>query len=571
MATASSRASIGQAMQSLDGAAAAGGASAGQRQMTLDEGVQAADALGAGGKGGTAESEGGVGAAEGRADTVGGGLRQQRQAQLSAEEAIGRAPSGARAVRRSDLAMAQASEAAAAPSGARAVRRSDLLLSRGQQRADRSAEALDHSASLTNPVKGFRDAPRAATAEGLQSGPVRLHSAIGGSAGVRPMAYEAPAEPQGAGRPRIAAGAADAAMLQPDALKQFSVRSRSQAAPLMPLDGQDDVRSANAHRSDMALEEAAELPQADDAGDEVIEASDELDSALGKLRGGQPPEAGQPVETDVSGKGADQIRVAHKAVMDTETAVATYSSEGQLTIKDGKLVPYVKPDPDPDEVRSFFGVGSGLLTAQLSTEDMARSFSGVGSDQSTTASLSAEDMARSFSGVGSGLLTAPPSAEGAARSFSGVGSGPDPLTALPSAERAYTSVGAADAVLLDGQGDARSANAHRSDMALEEAAELPQADSADDEVIEASGELDSAIAAGMNAKSGSGLAKAEVRGGKPVLEATEGRSRSEAERLKDGGVKADVNAVRDTSPIAAAHQVISPARAISQADIDDLF
>ena len=385
------------------------------------------------------------------------------------------------------------------------------------------------------------------------------------------MAYEAPAEPQGAGRPRIAAGAADAAMLQPDALKQFSVRSRSQAAPLMPLDGQDDVRSANAHRSDMALEEAAELPQADDAGDEVIEASDELDSALGKLRGGQPPEAGQPVETDVSGKGADQIRVAHKAVMDTETAVATYSSEGQLTIKDGKLVPYVKPDPDPDEVRSFFGVGSGLLTAQLSTEDMARSFSGVGSDQSTTASLSAEDMARSFSGVGSGLLTAPPSAEGAARSFSGVGSGPDPLTALPSAERAYTSVGAADAVLLDGQGDARSANAHRSDMALEEAAELPQADSADDEVIEASGELDSAIAAGMNAKSGSGLAKAEVRGGKPVLEATEGRSRSEAERLKDGGVKADVNAVRDTSPIAAAHQVISPARAISQADIDDLF
>ena len=326
--------------------------------MTLDEGVQAADALGAGGKGGTAESEGGVGAAEGRADTVGGGLRQQRQAQLSAEEAIGRAPSGARAVRRSDLAMAQASEAAAAPSGARTVRRSDLLLSRGQQRADRSAEALDHSASLTNPVKGFRDAPRAATAEGLQSGPVRLHSAIGGSAGVRPMAYEAPAEPQGAGRPRIAAGVMDAAIFQPDALKQFSVRSSSQAAPPVPLDGQGDMRSANAHRSDMALEEAAELPQADDAGDEVIEAS---------------------------------------------------------------------------------------------------------------------------------------------------------------------------------------------------------------------GELDSAIAAGMNAKSGSGLAKAEVRGGKPVLEATEGRSRSEAERLKDGGVKADVNAVRDTSPIAAAHQVISPARAISQADIDDLF
>ncbi len=510
MATANSRAGAGQATQSLDGAATAGGANAGQRQMTLDEGVQAADTLGAGGKGGTAESEDGVGAAEGRADTVGGGLRQQRQAQLSAEEAIGRAPSGARTVRRSGLAMAQASEAAATPSDARAARRSDLLLSRGQQRTDRSAEALDHSASLTSPVKGFRDAPRAATAEGLQPGPVSLHSAIGGSAGVKPMAHE----PQGAGRPHIAVGATDTAMLQPDALKQFSVRSRSQAAPLMPLDGQGDARSANAHRSDMALEEAAELPQADDAGDEVIEASDELDSALGKLKGEQPAEAGQPAETDVSGKGADQIKVAHKAIMDTETAVATYSSEGQLTIKDGKLVPYVKPDPDPDEVRSFFGVGSGLLTAQLSAEDMAKSFSGIGPDQSAAVSLSTEDMAKSFSGIGSGLLTAPLSAEGAARSFSGVGSGPDPLAALPSAERAYTGVGAADAVPLDGQDDTRSANAHRSDMALEEAAELPQADDSGDEVIEASGELDSAIATGMGAKSGSGLAKAEVRGRK---------------------------------------------------------
>lgn len=570
MAIAGFRAGASQAAQSLDGAAVAGAANAGQRQMTLDEGVQAADALGAGGKGGTAESEDGVGAAERHMDAVGGGLRQQRQAQLSAEEAIGRAPSGARAARRSDLAMAQASEAASTPSGARAARRSDLLLSRGQQRTDRSAEALDHSASLTSPVKGFRDAPRAATAEGLQPGPVSLHSAIGG--------LETSPELQSA-EPPTAAGvrgqaqqtSASVTTLQPDALKAFSVRSRSQAASLMPLDGQGDVRSANAHKSDMALKEAAELPQADSEGDEVIEASDELDSALGKLRGEQPAEAGQPVETDVSGKGADQIRVAHKAIMDTETAVATYSSEGQLTIKDGKLVPYVKPDPDPDEVRSFFGVGSGLLTAQLSTEDAARSFSGVGPDQSAAVSLSTEDMARSFSGVGSSLLTAQLSTEDMAKSFTGVGSGPDPLAALPSIERAYTGVGVADAVPLDGQGDARSANAHRSDMALEEAAELPQADSEGDEVIEASGELDSAIAMGMGAKSGSGLAKAEVRGGKPVLKATEGRSRSEAERLKDGGVKADVNAVRDTSPIAAAHQVISPARAISQADIDDLF